>query len=188
MAKHTSILVVLLLTATWLVVAGCVDPLEIPEAGPCDGNRSPHVGNISFVVDHHDDDEGFLIAEPPVEDSTVFVSKFDTIVVWFEFRDKDCNLSGGDIYWKLDADRFAPVEKIVLTERQACDGINVEPFLGTMVDFELPRGYGYLIPAEKLEALSCELHEFQIGVTDACGRASEETISGDFFIRKIDCR
>ena len=176
-----------ILAAALSLMTACADPVVVGEPNECEGNSAPRLAELVLVVDHHYDDLGFVIEEPPSPDSSVFVSKYDRIIVWFRFRDKDCNIDGGQIFWSLDSDIFTPVTRINLTENQLCDGKFFQQFAKTNDEVDLPRGYGYEIPPEKLEAMDCSLHEFTIGITDACGAPSEETLSSSFFIRKSDC-
>ncbi|MDP8221908.1 MAG: hypothetical protein P9L99_00995 [Candidatus Lernaella stagnicola] len=177
-----AVLAVVVLTA-----GACTEPVIVEEVAECEGNRAPQIRNLVMVVDHHDDNEGWMIEEPPNPDSTVFVSKFDRIVVWFEIGDQDCNLDDGRIFWSLDADNFAPVERIQLTEKQSCRGKSFWRFIKEDLDLGLAQGYGYEIPAQKLESLTCDLHEFSIGVTDVCAEPSPETLNSSFYIRFKDC-
>ncbi|NLH49714.1 MAG: hypothetical protein GX444_14105 [Myxococcales bacterium] len=172
-----------------LAVGGCVDPVSVDEAGPCDNNRAPHVRNLSLVVDSFADGDlsGLNIIEPNATNGLYYFSKKDRVVVWFEFKDADCNLDGGEIYWAMDADNFVPVEDVTLADSDSCSGLQFWQFLHENVDLELPRGYGYEIPVTKLSTLGCGQHTFTIGIKDACDQASQEALTAGFFIPYSDC-
>jgi hypothetical protein len=185
--KNVSFLLALALGGL-IAAVSCVEPLEVEEAAECDGNRPPHIANLELVVDHWDDEEGWLIETPP-EDSSVFISENDRIVLWFELHDADCNASGGEIYLRFGDDTFSPVTAIQIEPaEQLCQGMLINRFLGEDADdLDLPRGYGYEISTSRLENLDCTQHFIELRVTDACGKVSPETVTTNFVKPGIDC-
>jgi hypothetical protein len=175
-----------------LLAWACSDPVTVDEPGECDDNSPPAIAGLEVVAERWNDGDDLYKLDAASTDGRIHIYKHQTsnevdkIILWFRFEDAQCNLDGGQVYFAVDDQKFVPVADIEIPAADACQGISIESLLDEPASPEvqaLPTGYGYFIPAANLLATSCGPHRFAIGVTDACGAGSNDTLlSVDVFI------
>jgi hypothetical protein len=176
-----------------LAAAGCGQPVSVSVAtpNPCAGDTAPEIGQPVFVV--RDPASAPYNVLPASSDGFFHIKRANAVavnnmvVLWFRYKDAQCNLNGGEIYWGLDQTQFVPVVTIAMPAADACDGEPLASFVQAPVTAavaKLPGGYGYIVPMAIFSSIDCGPHDFHLGVADACGKDSTSTIAYRVY---LDC-